>query len=241
VRLFIELAIATASYAAAFEVSSVKVINHKTGATKVETTPGSLSMRNIGLGAMVMWAYKISPLQISNAGVLGSDFYEISAKAAGAATTDEMRVMMQALLTERFKMVSHRESRPMSAYALVQTKNGHKLRLSEAGDGDGVRPMTRTKLGLTGHSATLDQLAFFLSAPLGTPVIDKTGLAGRYDFELDLTNYRTGGPGSGDPPADPVAVMQSSLSSQLGLRLEARRMAVEMLVIDHIELKPLEN
>ena len=240
-RLFIALTIAAASYAQAFEVSSVKVIKHKTGATKVETTRGALTMTNIGLGAVVMWAYKISPLQISNAEMLGSDFYEISAKATGAATTDEMRVMMQALLTERFKMVSHRESRPMSAYALVQTKSGHKLRLSEAGDGDGVRPMTGMKLGLAGHSATLDQLAFFLSTPLGAPVLDKTGLAGRYDFELDLTNYRTGGAGSGDPPADPVAVMQSSLSSQLGLRLEARRMAVEMLVIDHIEPKPVEN
>jgi uncharacterized protein (TIGR03435 family) len=129
----------------------------------------------------------------------------------------------------------------MSAYALVQTKNGHKLRNSGDSDGPGVRPTEGRKLGLTGHSATLDQLAFFLSSPLGIPVLDKTGLKGQYDFEFDLTSYRTGGPGSADPPQDPVAVLQAALPRQLGLRLEARKMPVDMLVVDRIEKTPLEN
>jgi uncharacterized protein (TIGR03435 family) len=94
---------------------------------------------------------------------------------------------------------------------------------------------------LTGQCASLDQLAFFLSAPLGIPVPNKTGLSGHYDFELDLSSHRTGGPGSGDPPADPVAVIQAELPKQLGLRLETRKMPIQMLVIDHIETKPVEN
>jgi uncharacterized protein (TIGR03435 family) len=129
----------------------------------------------------------------------------------------------------------------MSAYALVQTKSGHKLKLSPADEGPGVRPIQGRKMGLNGTSATLDQLAFFLSGPLGTPVLDKTGLKGKYDFELDLTSSRNGGPASGDPPADPVTVFQAALPDQLGLKLEARKMPVEMLVIDRIEKSPVEN
>jgi uncharacterized protein (TIGR03435 family) len=240
-RFLALLALGIGLHTQTFEVASVKVTEQRTGPTNVETTPGSLNMRNIGMGAVIMWAYKISPYQISSGDLLGNGFYEITAKAAGPAKTDEMRIMMKALLAERFKLKSHHETKEVSAYALVETRNGHKLKPSPVDEGPGVQPMRGAKMGLSGRSATLDQLAFFLSGPLGIPVPDRTGLNGRYDFELDLTNYRTGGPGSGDPPADAVSVMQSALPEQLGLRLEAQKLPIDMLIVDHIERKPVEN
>src|SRR5262249_33797568 len=97
------------------------------------------------------------------------------------------------------------------------------------------------RMALNGQSATLDQLAMFLSGPLRTPVVDMTGLNGRYDFEFDISDYRPKEPVPGEPPPDPVSILQSALPKQLGLRLEARKLPIEMLVIDHIESKPVEN
>src|SRR5215467_14476478 len=149
------LALVAVLHAQTFEVATVKIVEQRTGPANVETTPGSLAMRNIGLGAVIMWAYKISPYQILKSDLLGNGFYEVTAKAAGPAKTDEMRIMMQALLADRFRLATHRDTKQLSAYALVQTRNGHKLKPSASDDGGGVQPMRGTKLGLSGHSATL--------------------------------------------------------------------------------------
>jgi uncharacterized protein (TIGR03435 family) len=95
------------------------------------------------------------------------------------------------------------------ASALVQTRNGHNLKPSASDDGAGMEIVRGRKLCLSGHSATLNQPACLLSGPLGIPVLDKTGLKGRYAF-----NY---------------------------LRLEARKLPIDMLIVDHIERKPVEN
>jgi uncharacterized protein (TIGR03435 family) len=172
-----------------------------------------------------------------------TDRFDITAKAAGPAKSDEMRIMLQNLMKERFKLAFHRETKEISAYALVEAKGGHKLKVSEAADGRGVLPVNKEgKMALTGQSATLDQLTMFLAGPLRAPVIDQTGLKGRYDFEFDLTSFGLQGPPpAGEAPPDPVSVLQAALPKQLGLKLEARKMPIEMLVIDHIEKAPTEN
>jgi uncharacterized protein (TIGR03435 family) len=201
-----------------FEVATIKIVNtggqEKRGGTNVEARPGNVTMRNAGMGTIIMWAYKISPYQVTNGQALGGgDFYDIVAKAAGPATTDEMRLMMQALLAERFKMKTHRETKEQSAYALVEAKGGHKMKETDAKDGLGVLPVQGGKMALNGQSATLDQLAMFLSGPLRTPVVDMTGLKGRYDFDFDLTNFVGPGanPGEKEAPPDPVAILQMAL------------------------------
>jgi uncharacterized protein (TIGR03435 family) len=192
-----------------------------------------------------MWAFKIGRSQVSNpeAAMAVSDRFDIIAKAPGPAKTDEMRVMLQGLLAERFKMATHRETKEITAYVLVEAKGGHKMKVSEAADGRGVRPVQQEgRTALTGQSATLDQLAMYLSGPLRTPVIDMTGLKGRYDFEFDLTSFGVNAPPEpGEAPRDPVAILQAALPKQLGLKLESRKMPVELLVIDHIEKAPVAN
>ena len=230
-----------------FEVATIRVAENPTGDRRgppnIQTSPGNVTMRSTGLGEAIIWAYKIPPLRVTNAPVGPGDRYDIIAKAAGPATNDEMRVMMQALLAERFKMVTHRETKEVSGYALIEAKGGHKLKQSEAKDGQGVVPVERPgKLALGATSATLDQLAMFLSMPMHAVVMDQTGLKGRYDFEFDLTSYVQEQPRQpGEPAPDPVAILLMALPKQLGLRLEARKMPVEMLVIDHLEKKPVEN
>jgi uncharacterized protein (TIGR03435 family) len=140
-------------------------------------------------------------------------------------------------------MKTHHETKEIQAYVLVEAKGGNKLKPSEAKDGRGVLPVQQPgKMALSGQSATLDQLTMFLSGPLRAPCIDMTGLKGRYDFEFDLTTFGVNGPPPpGEAPPDPVAVLQSALPKQLGLKLESRKMPVEMLVIDHVEKSPVEN
>jgi uncharacterized protein (TIGR03435 family) len=244
------LAVAVLGCGQTFEVASFKVLppannGERRSATIIEPTPGNLTMRNVGMGELIMWAYKVGRAQVSNPQVAMAvtDRFDITAKAAGPAKSDELRVMLQALLAERLKLVTHRETKEISAYVLVEAKGGHKMKASDAADGRGVLPVQQPgKMALTGQSATLDQLTMFLSGPLNTPVIDMTGLKGRYDFEFDLTSFGVNTPPApGEAPPDPVSVLQAALSKQLGLKLEGRKMPVEMLVIDHVEKSPVEN
>ena len=152
-----------------------------------------------------------------------SETYDIVAKAAGPAKSDELRILLQRLLAERFKLATHRETKEMPAYTLVEAKGGHKLKESTLPDGVGVLPVQGDKIALKGVCATLDQLAMFLSGPLRTPVVDLTGLKGRYDFEFDVTNFVRTEPDPGGAPRDPVAILQLALSQQLGLRLRHKR------------------
>ena len=238
------------AYSQSFEVASVKVLpppnsGERRAPPSIEPAPGSLAMRNVGMAELIMWAFKVGRAQVSNpeAAMAVTDRFDIIAKAAGPAKTDEMRVMVQSLLAERFKMATHRETKEVTAYVLVEAKGGHKLKTSEAPDGSGVAPIRQEgRTALAGQSATLDQLAMYLSGPLRTPVVDVTGLKGRYDFEFDITSFGVNTPPEpGEPPRDPVSILQAALPKQLGLKLESRKMPIEMLVIDHIEKSPVAN
>ncbi len=243
---FLIAALTTGGYGQAFEVASIKILpaGERRADRGIEATPGNLTIRNMGLGAMVGWAYKISMVQVANPEkIMGGETYDLAAKAAGPAKSDELRIMLQALLAERFKMAAHRETKEMPAYTLLEAKGGHKLKESTVSDGVGVMPVQGPRMALRGVCATLDQLAMFLSTPLRMPVVDLTGLKGRYDFEFDITNFVRTEPTPGEPQQspDPVAILQLALPQQLGLRLAARKMPIEMLVIDHIEKSPVEN
>jgi uncharacterized protein (TIGR03435 family) len=250
-RHFVQSACLVAFWAAAalgqtFEVASIKVSEvfrqggEGRGRVDIQAVPG-VTMRNVALGHAIIWAYKVAPVQITNVQNVMNERYDILAKAGGPAKTDEMRVMMQALLAERFKLALHRETKEMSAYALTEAKGGHKLKEAEAADGNGVLPV-QGKMALGGQSATLDQLGMFLADPLRAPVVDMTGLKGRYDFTLDISEYLPKGPRQpGEPEPDPVSILQTALPKQLGLRLEARKLPIQMVIIDHVEKPSLEN
>ena len=242
------LTLAALGHSQTFEVASIKISElfrqggEGSRRVDIQVVPGTVTMRNIGIQQILVWSYKVSPIQLPNAPGNDAERYDIIAKAAGPATTDEMRVMMQALLAERFKLALHRESKEMSAYALIEAKGGHKMKQYDTGDGPGVLPTEGAgRIALSGKKASLDQLCMFLAMPLRSPVVDMTGLKGKFDFDFDLSSYVPQGPRQpGEPEPDPVSILQLALPKQLGLRLEARKLPIEMLIVDHVEKAMVE-
>src|SRR5215475_12635929 len=139
-RLPVVLAIVAAVlHAQTFEVATVKARDTAApGRPDIQTVPGTVTMKNVALQHLLIWSFKISPSQIVNSPGNNADRYDIVAKAAGPAKVDEMRLMMQSRLAERFKLAMHREKREISAYVLIEAKGGHKLTPSDAPDGPGV-------------------------------------------------------------------------------------------------------
>lgn len=224
---------------ATFEVASVKA--SQPGPPSIEPGPSSLTMLHVRMNACIAWAFNIQEPQIIGPNWLNDVTFEILAKSAAPAAEAELRNMLQALLADRFKLTFHRETREIPALTLVVSSKGHKLRPAEK-PGD---PSFRTgKLNLTGTGATLSELTRFLSRELREPVIDQTGLKGLFDYTLDINAYVTdemAKSGGGGPPLEANSIIAQAMQAQLGLKAEAKKMPVPMLVVDHVEKFPTEN
>jgi bla regulator protein blaR1 len=176
----------------------------------------------------------------------------------------ESKRMLRALLANRFQLVLHRETKDLPGYALVMAKGGPKLHEATPGDtypngikgpdgqpGTGLMIMGGNRGPVTGQGISIEHLARLLSQQLSRTVLNETGLTGNYDFTLQWAPDERAGPmpgaheGDGARPEDasPDSSRPSiftAVQEQLGLKLEARKVPVEMLVIDHVE-PPSEN
>jgi uncharacterized protein (TIGR03435 family) len=176
-------------------------------------------------------------------------WFDIDAVAAGSPTDDEIRLMFQSLLEERFKLKVHHEMRQRDVYTLVQGKKEPSLKEWQAG----AKPLSvrgrvvpEGAMGnfssrddpyhIAGRKASMTKLASYLSLLLQTPVVDRTGLSGDFDFELAW-----GSPGEDRPigPPDP-AEFAAALQEHLGLRLVRAKEPIGVLVVDHFE-RPSAN
>ncbi len=200
-------------------------------------------MRKVRLTACIRWAYGIQDYQVSGPSWLTDTWVDIQAKAASPVDQAELRRMLQTLLVERFKLATHRQTKEIPSLILTLGKNGHKL---EATETEGSPSFKTGKLSLTGKGATLGQLTEFLSRALRNPVIDETGLTGRFNYFIDLNPYfseemrKSGGP-DGGPPPDAPSIIAQAIQAQLGLKLDSKKAPVEMLVVDRMEKAPTEN
>ncbi|MGD0442848.1 MAG: TIGR03435 family protein [Edaphobacter sp.] len=165
----------------------------------------------------------------------------------GNPSLPQMKTMLQKLMADRFQMKFHREKREISAYVLTVGKNGAKLDKSMS-DKDTVPSLLgRPSIGMKGRNLTMVVFADLLqSGILDRPVVDQTGLQGRYDFLLrwtpDESQFTQVG-GRFPPPtegADGPPGLFTAIQEQLGLKLNAEKTAVDVLVIDHVE-KPSQN
>jgi uncharacterized protein (TIGR03435 family) len=231
----------SAAAQAVFDVASVRAAQD--GRESIEVVPGSLTMRNVRMSGCLGWAYSVQDFQISGPGWLTEARFDIVAKAGTAAPEAELRLMLRSLLADRFKLAVRRESRELQALVLVVGKNGHKLKPNDV---EGSPSFKTGKLNLTGDGATLSQLTGFLSKELRQPVVDQTGLTGRFNYFLDINAYiteeirKSGGP-NGGPPLEAPSIIAQALQQQLGLKVEPRKAPVEMLLVEHIEKTPTEN
>ncbi len=242
-----------------FEAASIKPsapMNAGVIRMGVQFLPGGrVSMAGVTVRVLIQQGYGVRDFQIvGGPSWMGSDRYDITAKPEGTADQDHVKLMIQALLKERFKLQFHRETKELPTYALVIAKGGAKFLGtkhapmeddgSDKPKGTRMRMMGRGKFEISG--APVAALATQLGQVLGRSVIDKTELTGNYDFNLEFTPDESG-PGTmregGDHavPSDSQGIsVFTALQDQLGLKLEATKGPVEILVIDGVE-KPSEN
>lgn len=258
-----------------YDVASIKP--NKSGGNRMSLmfTPDGLSVTAGPPMMLIMSAYRVNPQQISGAADwLTSERYDIEAKM-DPATADELsklsedqriaarQRMLQVFLAERFKLKVHQETKELPIYALIVAKNGPKLREAKPGDTyangikgpdgkSGAGMMFGGREGFTAQAVPIANLVRHLSLQLGRTVIDKTGLAGKYDFTLkwapdEIQSSMFTGPESGPPGPAGAAFPDSSgpslftaLEEQLGLKLESQKGPVGIVVIDHVE-RPSEN
>lgn len=226
----------------AFEVASVRLNKSGVRGGTMEFLPGHerFVMTNMSLGALILVAYDITVRQLSGAELLGSECYDIAAKAERPATRAEMLEMLRRLLAERFRLTVRRETRELPVYALTVAKGGPKLKAGSAPEKDGGTPLVPAHAGgseaETGHlifkNESMSEFAWALSRMQATGervVVDQTALTGTYDFELKWVREGAEGPS-----------IFEALPEQLGLKLEPKKAPVELVVIDHVE-RPTGN
>jgi uncharacterized protein (TIGR03435 family) len=216
--------------ASSFDVAAVRPGEPGVNGTYVLCESGRFTVYHDTLKALIQSAWRLRDVQVlGGPGWIESDEFYIAAKGDSTASADQCRAMVQALLADRFKLALHREMRQLPVYALVVDPKGPKFHESEAS----TRPdMTGGPGEMKAQRISTGILAQSLSRLLDRPVLDQTGLTGRYDFKLEWTP-------DGDAAGTGASIF-AAVQEQLGLRLETKTGPMEVLVIDHVE-KPSEN
>jgi uncharacterized protein (TIGR03435 family) len=241
-RIVLWAAVAGAAFGqTTFEVASIRPnvsgdIHNMTGGASIQRNNDGvkLEVRNTSLLLCLQRAYDMKAYQISGPDWMSSARFDINARSPAPATTDAVLTMWQALLVDRFKIKLHRETRALPMYALVVAKNGPKM---QPVDAEGQSGTWEGKGRLTAKKESMPKFAEVLSRRMDRPVLDETGLQGAYDFVLDLIRDDDHS-GSGINFGGTIFTV---LPDQLGLKLEAKKAPVEILVIDHVEKLPTEN
>jgi bla regulator protein blaR1 len=246
-------ACAASSQTTSFEVASIKPGDPAAGGTQIGLSPGgTFNAKNVTLKALIQNAYDVRDFQISGGpGWIETQRYDIVAKGQDTGVSeDDIRTMtdqqrnllkeklvsrVRALLEERFQLKVHRETKEMPVYALVIAKTGTKIRVDDGPPVNslGIRRDDAGKSAVTAQAVPLASLVKLLSNQVGRTVLDQTGLKGNYDFKMTFA------PDLAAADADGPSIF-TALQEQLGLRLDAQKGPVEVLVIDSAQ-KASEN
>jgi uncharacterized protein (TIGR03435 family) len=224
-----------------FEVASIRPSAGRQGGegsnrSHIEYTPTSVRLRNIDVAEAVEWAYNVKYYQLDQFWKPRIGPYDIEARTEDSASVPQLRLMLRNLLTERFKLALHWESKENAVYELRIAKGGPKLpkrNTDSATHALGKLPriidgsFLFTDSSMDSFAAQLSQLA-----GIDRPVVDHTGIEGYYDILLKSAANATL-----DPNGLSIAIV---LEEQLGLRLVSAREPMQILVIDRVE-KPSEN
>ncbi len=219
-----------------FEVASIKPAEPVQGNfnSGIRSGHGSINGNNVTLKRCIIGAFGIGPNEVvGGPDWMDRDRFEIQAKADWAAGDGDLMKMLQTLLAERFKLAYHRETRPMRAYLLEVAKGGSKMEPVAEGEAS-----TSSGTGSIGaKSITMDRFAEVLSRQMDLPVVNRTELAGAFNFKLVWTPDDSRSSGK---EADRGPSIFTAIQEQLGLRLTTGRVPLEVVVIDAAE-RPTEN
>jgi bla regulator protein blaR1 len=240
----------TQSSSPVLEVAAIKPVKNPDPNNMRDHTEGRrLFARNTTVRDLIMLSYELDPQQIQGGPAwMATDEYDIDAEAVEGVQLNnerEEKTLIQELLADRFKLTFHHEQRTLAVYLLVVAKSGAKLKLADRDEVENsgcehLGACTFTKRTLTGFSR------FMQFVVLDRPVVNKTGIAGEFDFSLNWTPDESQFSRMGiqpRPPADNATApppLFEAIEEQLGLKLEPEKMPAEVLVIDKVE-RPTEN
>ena len=194
--------------------------------------PGSVTLLGVTAKQVVARAYSLRGYQISGPAWIDQERYDVAARVGRPASDAEQRLMLQSMLADRFQLTAHMETRVLPAYELVVGKNGPRLHVATP-DEIGSRVFPNAP-GVRARQISMQRLAELLSTKLDRPVVDSTGISGVFDIELTWT------PDTAPPDADLGPSVFTAIQEQLGLKLQAHKLPIEVLVIDTIS-KPTAN
>jgi uncharacterized protein (TIGR03435 family) len=268
-------AAATAAFAQnpAFDVASIKPADPQADGRimiKMGGDPGRLDYVNVSIRDLIRQAFGVQDYQVNGPDWMVNERFNLQAKYPPDTSREAVNQMLQALLTERFGLKIHKDSKELAIFDLILAKNGSKLKESEAisstsgpSDATSPRPTAPTpitmrlegadRLHLSGTAVPIARFADLIGRQVGKPVFDKTGLAGKYDIELEfkpeqgvgvmrIAGAMPGHDGSSDSSdATPAPSIFNALQEQLGLKLESKKGPVETIVVDQVSKTPTEN
>ena len=224
----------------AFDSASVKAAASR-GRASQSVTPDGVAFTNVTLAEALAAAHGLKTYQVFGPAWLTRDRFDITARSAGPADRDQTMRMLQALLAERFHLSAHRETRSLPAYVLRVGKGTPKLTPAEARGG-----ITPAANGTRMEGVTMAELAdqFFLHMPsMDRPVIDRTGLTGRYTITLTL--LPAGQPATHDELKEAVLGGGPELFihalEAVGLVLARETVPLDALVVDTAGKVPSAN
>jgi uncharacterized protein (TIGR03435 family) len=225
----------------AFEAATIRVNTSGSTSSRMDGTRTQLIVSNQTLKRLIERAYNVKPFQVTGPAWMEDLRLDIAAKYPSDLKLDQRMPMLRTLLEDRLRLTVHKESKDMPGYALQVVKGGFKPKpLPDDGnssihhDGDSGVDM------MTAHTS-MAGLAEWFSRQLNETVVDATGLPGTYAFGFRWTvDDQALARADGDKEAARFAALQEALST-IGLRLHARKVPVEIIVVDHVERAPVEN
>jgi uncharacterized protein (TIGR03435 family) len=234
-----------------FEVATIKPSRPDAPGKAIRVAGRQFSTLNTTLSDLITFAYGLHARQITNAPAwIETEKYDLAGQpdVDGQPNDQQLKSMVQKLLADRFKLKFHHDKKELNVYAITVDKGGHKLTKSN-GDPNGLPALFFRGLGnFPVRNATMADFAGALQgAVLDRPVVDQTGLTGRWDFALLWTpdEFQFGGRGAQAPP--PPATngvtppdLFTAFREQLGLKLDSTKAPADVLVIDSVE-KPSPN
>lgn len=230
----------------AFDVATVKPVEHDAQGGRYIVMQGThrFVVKNYTLKLLIAAAYDLNPHAVSGgAEWVESDHYDITAITPGEVrpSRDEQMAMLRKLLSDRFQLTFHRQQKEFSIYELEVVKGGAKIKASTAAPDEPAALISTVypqRIVLPARNTTMAEFTSLLQrAVLDRPVVDKTDLSGRYDFDLEWAPDETqfGGEvpvASADAPSAPFF---RAIQDQLGLRLKPTKGPIEALVVDKAE------
>ena len=224
-----------------YEVATIKPSDPEDGSAGFHEMERQLFTENETLDSLIAMAYGIHTKQIVGAPAWSSkDRWDIKGvpDVEGDPSWPQQREMMQKLLAERFGLKFHRDARELAIYAITVAKGGPKLAASKSDPESGRDQTANGNNGAWTYRFTNNSIADFADGMQGfldRPVVDETGIKGKFDFVLE---WMRDGAVSDDPKAPPG--LFTAVQEQLGLKIDATKGPAEVLVIDHVE-RPSAN